>query len=245
MQTIVDIVIKLFLFKRAAIKNRNNSINQSSNVLQETGYKHDKSLKFVGTFMHYLTKKCFDLYQENIVKNYWHFWFKHRTHIISCVFLTRYTKRIIQFTQFLIPQSLRGVFRCFFICWPVILTCSPSSSYVPPKNHSHTVLNFFPLPVDDECLADDGSRSGICLNTYECRIQGGTSRGQCALGFGVCCICKYFPNIYIYISSIRRRRLKDALGNYVFVSFCQLCDELRDVPPLRWCWGTYTVRFWW
>lgn len=113
MQTIVDIVIKLFLFKRAAIKNRNNSINQSSNVLQETGYKHDKSLKFVGTFMHYLTKKCFDLYQENIVKNYWHFWFKHRTHIISCVFLTRYSKRIIQFTQFLNSPKFERCFQVF------------------------------------------------------------------------------------------------------------------------------------
>lgn len=54
-----------------------------------------------------------------------------------------------------------------------------------------TVLNFFPVPVDDECLSDDGRRSGVCLNVYECRMQGGSSRGQCALGFGVCCVCKY------------------------------------------------------
>lgn len=57
-----------------------------------------------------------------------------------------------------------------------------------------TVLNFFPVPVDDECLSDDGRRSGVCLNVYECRIQGGTSKGECALGFGVCCVCK-FKNI--------------------------------------------------
>ncbi|XP_065093454.1 uncharacterized protein LOC135714110 [Ochlerotatus camptorhynchus] len=50
------------------------------------------------------------------------------------------------------------------------------------------VLNFLPVPVDDECLSDDGLRTGQCLNKYECRIQGGSARGQCALGFGVCCI---------------------------------------------------------
>ncbi|XP_055550338.1 uncharacterized protein LOC129732920 [Wyeomyia smithii] len=50
------------------------------------------------------------------------------------------------------------------------------------------VLNFFPVPVDDECLSDDGLRTGQCMNVYECRIQGGASRGECALGFGVCCI---------------------------------------------------------
>ncbi|XP_062548394.1 uncharacterized protein LOC134213391 [Armigeres subalbatus] len=56
------------------------------------------------------------------------------------------------------------------------------------RGRSAKVLNFFPVPVDDECLSDDGLRTGQCLNTYECRIKGGSSRGQCALGFGVCCV---------------------------------------------------------
>ncbi|KAK9688213.1 CUB domain [Popillia japonica] len=50
------------------------------------------------------------------------------------------------------------------------------------------VLNFFPIPVEEECLANDRRRRGICMNTYECRIQGGTSFGFCAMGFGVCCV---------------------------------------------------------
>ncbi|XP_034247273.1 uncharacterized protein LOC117648983, partial [Thrips palmi] len=53
---------------------------------------------------------------------------------------------------------------------------------------SGKVLNFFPVPVSDECLSNDGRRTGICLNTYECRIQNGKSYGPCALGFGVCCV---------------------------------------------------------
>jgi len=87
------------------------------------------------------------------------------------------------------------------------------------------VLNFFPVPVTEECLSDDSRRTGkvdgnatvipaapqpgprstgrfvhvrarvavsagLCLNAYECRIQKGESHGPCALGFGVCCVCK-------------------------------------------------------
>jgi hypothetical protein len=54
------------------------------------------------------------------------------------------------------------------------------------------VLNFFPEPVEEECVSVDKRRLGICMNTYECRLQGGIFHGPCALGFGVCCICKYF-----------------------------------------------------
>ncbi|XP_051170638.1 uncharacterized protein LOC127287642 [Leptopilina boulardi] len=49
-------------------------------------------------------------------------------------------------------------------------------------------LNFFPIPVEEECLSEDKRLRGICMNTYECRIQQGKSHGPCALGFGVCCI---------------------------------------------------------
>lgn len=35
------------------------------------------------------------------------------------------------------------------------------------------MLSFFTSPdSDDECLSDDARRTGLCLNTYECRIQG-------------------------------------------------------------------------
>ncbi|KAK9308041.1 hypothetical protein QLX08_001775 [Tetragonisca angustula] len=55
-------------------------------------------------------------------------------------------------------------------------------------NSISRVLNFFPTPVQEECLSQDKRRRGICMNTYECRIQRGKSYGRCALGFGVCCI---------------------------------------------------------
>ncbi|KAH0546947.1 hypothetical protein KQX54_016318 [Cotesia glomerata] len=58
------------------------------------------------------------------------------------------------------------------------------------------VLNFFPVPVEEECRSEDQRRRGICMNTYECRIQQGKSHGPCALGFGVCCVCKFFQIKY-------------------------------------------------
>ncbi|KAI4499385.1 hypothetical protein M0802_005645 [Mischocyttarus mexicanus] len=60
------------------------------------------------------------------------------------------------------------------------------------------VLNFFPIPVEEECLASDKRRRGICMNTYQCRIQNGKSYGPCALGFGVCCIFLYGKYCYCY-----------------------------------------------
>lgn len=44
---------------------------------------------------------------------------------------------------------------------------------------------------EDECKTEDGRRAGICMNVYDCHRKGGTSKGQCALGFGACCVCKY------------------------------------------------------
>lgn len=68
------------------------------------------------------------------------------------------------------------------------------------------VLSFFPEPVAEECLSADKRHRGICMNTYDCRMQRGTVHGQCALGFGVCCICKYlFPSLFLSHFSFRRK----------------------------------------
>ncbi|EFN87535.1 uncharacterized protein LOC105192705 [Harpegnathos saltator] len=74
--------------------------------------------------------------------------------------------------------------------WPQQTTDKPASNELaePTDGFSLRVLNFFPVPVEEECLSEDKRRQGICMNTYECRIQHGMSHGPCALGFGVCCI---------------------------------------------------------
>ncbi|XP_055918751.1 uncharacterized protein LOC129950855 isoform X2 [Eupeodes corollae] len=50
------------------------------------------------------------------------------------------------------------------------------------------VFHLFPVPVDGECLSNDGRRTGVCVNVYECRLKGGIAQGECSMGFGVCCI---------------------------------------------------------
>ncbi|KAH8281661.1 hypothetical protein KR054_002050 [Drosophila jambulina] len=50
------------------------------------------------------------------------------------------------------------------------------------------VIHLFPVPVDGDCMSDDGRRMGNCLNAYECRQKDGQARGECAMGFGVCCV---------------------------------------------------------
>ncbi|XP_016945699.3 uncharacterized protein [Drosophila suzukii] len=59
-------------------------------------------------------------------------------------------------------------------------------------NHTSTrqgkVIHLFPVPVDGDCMSNDGRRIGNCLNAYECRQKDGQAKGECAMGFGVCCV---------------------------------------------------------
>ena len=40
---------------------------------------------------------------------------------------------------------------------------------------------------------------GTCYAPRECREKNGTGAGECAQGYGVCCVCKFFPNFTIYL----------------------------------------------
>ncbi|KAI9586363.1 hypothetical protein GQX74_002210 [Glossina fuscipes] len=70
---------------------------------------------------------------------------------------------------------------------------------VETKSRNSKVIHLFPVPVDGECLSNDGRRSGTCFNAYECRSKGGIAKGECAMGFGVCCICE--RNMFEYESA--------------------------------------------
>ncbi|XP_026488029.2 uncharacterized protein LOC113394814 isoform X1 [Vanessa tameamea] len=52
------------------------------------------------------------------------------------------------------------------------------------------VLNFFPVGGEKECQPSGFTiaRAGICLNPYDCRQRDGKASGDCAHGFGVCCV---------------------------------------------------------
>lgn len=48
------------------------------------------------------------------------------------------------------------------------------------------------------CSSSDGLE-GICVHSYECESSGGTDMGECADGYGTCCISKsYLMNIQIF-----------------------------------------------
>ncbi|XP_034667961.1 uncharacterized protein LOC117901360 [Drosophila subobscura] len=59
------------------------------------------------------------------------------------------------------------------------------------------VIHLFPVPVDGDCLSNDNRRMGNCLNAYECRQKGGQAQGECAMGFGVCCVFLASCNVTI------------------------------------------------
>ena len=50
------------------------------------------------------------------------------------------------------------------------------------------------FPFYSQCTAKSGSstgaKKGTCLATSECFANSGTADGNCAAGFGVCCVYK-------------------------------------------------------
>ena len=88
----------------------------------------------------------------------------------------------------------------FYKFLDITTTTTTTTTVLSPLSSSFAVLNFFPEPVEEECLSADKRRRGICMNTYECRMQRGTFHGPCALGFGVCCICEFFLDLFSLFS---------------------------------------------
>ena len=43
---------------------------------------------------------------------------------------------------------------------------------------------------------------GTCYAPRECREKNGTGAGECAQGYGVCCVCKSFSTINNEVSGI-------------------------------------------
>lgn len=75
--------------------------------------------------------------------------------------------------------------------------------------------------------------TGLCLNAYECRIQNGESHGPCALGFGVCCVCKYnyiHSLILVFVIPVRPKHL----SSFFFVYECyNLSPDLFNVRHIQ------------
>ncbi|XP_005180348.3 uncharacterized protein LOC101894483 [Musca domestica] len=97
------------------------------------------------------------------------------------------------------------------------------------------VIHLFPVPVDGECLSNDGRRTGTCFNAYECRNKGGQAKGECAHGFGVCCI--YIANCNETISNNITYLVSPSFPSFMpnNITNCKLKIKLMndDISQLR------------
>ncbi|CAG9802277.1 unnamed protein product [Chironomus riparius] len=110
-----------------------------------------------------------------------------------------------------------------------------SNLHLGKSKRKSKVINFFsPFSVDDECLSDDGRRTGVCMNVYECRLQGGVSRGDCALGFGACCIFETtcdgeISNNVTYFTSPKFPALMPGDRDYCSLKIKPMSDEISQI----------------
>merc|ERR1719174_35039 len=70
------------------------------------------------------------------------------------------------------------------------ITASPDSSI--DRTGKHFSLFSVVTFKNEQCTSDTslagGARAGTCYTTTECSDKGGTTSGNCASGFGVCCV---------------------------------------------------------
>ena len=76
-----------------------------------------------------------------------------------------------------------------------VRTTSQSSQVTPLSFFLLSVFSIFQIVKfnNDACDAIDGTM-GTCYTASECTANGGEERGNCASGFGVCCVGKSFSN---------------------------------------------------
>ena len=63
---------------------------------------------------------------------------------------------------------------------------------------------------NSRCNSTDSDKQGVCYTATECRGRGGTAKGNCAQGFGVCCLCKY-RLCFIQIEAVLRMDVLDII----------------------------------
>ena len=97
------------------------------------------------------------------------------------------------------------------LVWPAVcllsLSASVSSNHQalqynqtktnPGNSRSGRVFSLFSIVQfpNSACTSTSSTYSnGTCLTNSECSSKGGSAQGNCASGFGVCCICKFWPD---------------------------------------------------
>eukprot|EP00096_Caligus_rogercresseyi_P010378 TRINITY_DN375_c0_g1_i1.p1 TRINITY_DN375_c0_g1~~TRINITY_DN375_c0_g1_i1.p1 ORF type:complete len:395 (+),score=18.45 TRINITY_DN375_c0_g1_i1:51-1235(+) len=71
----------------------------------------------------------------------------------------------------------------------LFISCSYSSEEVETSSRDEKILNVFSVVRfrNDPCTTGD-NRNGTCYTADECTSRGGSNSGNCASGYGVCCV---------------------------------------------------------
>jgi len=107
----------------------------------------------------------------------------------------------------------------FFCIFAIISTTLAESQEVDRDKKVFSLFSIVTFP-NAGCASQDASRNGTCYTSSECQNKGGTTSGNCAAGFGVCCLfivtatsttinenCTYiqnpsFPSVYADTTSL-------------------------------------------
>merc|ERR1712193_15128 len=69
----------------------------------------------------------------------------------------------------------------------VFTTLAFAEKYMPRNNRAIGIFNVVKFP-NDACDSSSTSMNGTCYTSEECSSKGGTASGECAEGYGVCCV---------------------------------------------------------
>merc|ERR1712212_346323 len=77
---------------------------------------------------------------------------------------------------------------CFNLALVAIFTTVVfAENYVPRNKRAIGIFNVVKFP-NDACDSNSASMNGTCYTSEECSSKGGTASGECAEGYGVCCV---------------------------------------------------------
>jgi len=77
-----------------------------------------------------------------------------------------------------------------FFCLFAIISTTLAESQEVDTERNKKVFSLFSIVTfpNAGCASQDAARNGTCYTSSECQNKGGTTSGNCAAGFGVCCL---------------------------------------------------------
>merc|ERR1719322_1445926 len=71
-----------------------------------------------------------------------------------------------------------------------VLVAGITAVPAPNKQRAFSLFSVVSFPNEECTTTSSSSLNGVCKTAEECTNSGGTSMGNCASGFGICCLHK-------------------------------------------------------